>query len=119
MDEIIIRRLRAQTHIGFSDEERARPQAVRVDIAIAADLARAGRSDDLGDTVDYHGVVTRVTDFVASSEVNLLEHLAEKIAGLIARDFAVQRVTVEVAKESPPFAEAVDEVAVRIERPRR
>lgn len=119
MDRITIRGLRVDTRIGVGDDERARPRPVSIDIELDTDLRRAGRSDDLGDTVDYDELASRVAELVRSSEVRLLEHLAEKIASLLAGLSIVQRVSVEVTKEAPPTAEEVRGVAVRIERPAR
>lgn len=116
MDSIIIRDLRVQAHVGATEEERAAPQLLIVGLEIAADLRRAGQTDDLADTVNYGSVTREVTDLIATSRSALLENLAEKIAGHIAAIPGVNGVTVEVAKDSPPIDEEVGYVAVRIER---
>lgn len=116
MDRIEIRDLRVPTRIGVTREERAEPQPVAVSIVIATDLRVPGRTDALQDTVDYGEVASQVSDLMSSGECALLEHLAEKIASSIARFDRVERVSVEVVKESPPVPEDVKEVAVRIER---
>lgn len=117
MDVITIRDLRVETHIGVTKEERARSQTVAINVDIETDLTRAGITDDINDTVDYDDVATRVGDLVRSSEMQLLEHLAEKIASLVSADPRVTGVTVEVAKERPPIGEDVGAVIVTIERP--
>ncbi len=80
------------------------------------DLARAGRSDDLSHTVDYGALVEQVSGMVRSSEIRLLEHLAERIATLLCGLEGVAGVMVEVGKASPPVSEDVERVSVRIER---
>lgn len=116
MDSIIVRDLRVETHVGATEDERSRPQVVIVGIEIATDLRTPGKTDELGDTVDYGRVTAEVAALVTEARCALLENLAEKIAGHIAEIAGVNGVTVEVAKESPPIEEEVGSVAVRIER---
>jgi dihydroneopterin aldolase len=114
MDVISITDIRLMTRIGVTEEERSRPQPVLVSVEIDADLSRARSSDDLSDTVDYHGVITEVAALVGSSDVRLLEHLADKIANEIARMNLVSGVTVQVRKESPPIEEDVGAISIRV-----
>ena len=114
-DLIRIRGLRAETRVGVSDDERARPQTVVVDVDIAADLSRAAASDRLEDTVDYGTAVRAIADTVRSSETRLLEHLAARVSSVVSRMDGVGAVTVEIAKASPPVAEQVEAIGVRIQ----
>jgi dihydroneopterin aldolase len=116
MDAIVVEGLRAPTRIGVTNEERAQPQVVIVDLVLHTDLGAAATSDELGDTVDYSTVTTRVADLLASTEAKLLEHLAQRIADSMLALGGIQKVTVEVAKESPPIEEETGRVGVRIER---
>ena len=116
-DRVVIRGLRVDTHVGVTEGERAQAQTVLVDIEVAADLTTAGKSDDLADTVDYDGVVTEVSKFLRSASAHLLESLAAQIADKILDYKGVQAVTVEIAKETPPVAEEVERIAVKVERP--
>ncbi len=118
IDLIRIRGLRVDTYIGVTPEERTRPQSVVIDADVRADLSAPGRSDDLAHTIDYARLVERVAAAVRSSEAHLLEYLAEEIAAVISADVGVTGVAVEVGKASPPLAEAVERVSVRIERGR-
>lgn len=116
-DRIIVRRLNVATRVGVTDAERAELQNVLIDLALTVDLAPAGGSDDLADTVDYDRLVTDVAELVRGSDVKLLETLAHAIAECACAFNGVERVTVEVAKEAPPVAEEVGPIAVRITRP--
>ncbi|MBW3595237.1 MAG: dihydroneopterin aldolase [Actinobacteria bacterium] len=116
-DRITISDLRVSTRVGVTDEERSEPQTVLVDLELFVDLHAAGTSDDLRDTVDYDRVATGVAELVRSSETNLLEALAESIARHVCTFTRVERVTVGVAKASPPVEEDVGPIAVRITRP--
>ncbi len=118
MDDVIaIKTLRVETRIGVKEAERAAPRTVTINIAISTDTSAAGRSDDLGDTVDYAAVIEEVAALVGGREFRLLEHLAEEVAGLVAAKIGVRAVTVEVEKDDPPVAASVGAVAVKIERP--
>ena len=93
-----------------------RPQPFEVSIELLVDLAKAGATDDLADTVDYGSVCDAVSRVVASESYRLLERLAERIAEVCAADPRVTGVVVEVRKLHPPVHVQVDHVAVRIER---
>ncbi len=58
-DRIELRGLRALGTHGVLPEEQERPQPFEVDLDLEVDLRRAGRSDDLADTVDYGAVQRR------------------------------------------------------------
>jgi FolB domain-containing protein len=116
-DHILVHGLRVETRVGWTDEERARPQAVLVDLDVEIDATSAARSDDLGDTVDYAKVVAEVAREVSSREERLLEALAAGVADVVSAMKGVKGVSVEVAKEIVPVPEEVGRVAVRVERP--
>jgi 7,8-dihydroneopterin aldolase/epimerase/oxygenase len=109
--------LKVPAHIGITEEERSRAQNVIVSVEVFADLTAAVASDEFADTIDYDRLTTDVAQLVRSSRSNLLEHLAGSIADHIGSLSGVERVTVEVSKESPPVREHVEEIAVRITRP--
>ncbi|HEX2294956.1 MAG TPA: dihydroneopterin aldolase [Actinomycetota bacterium] len=113
---ILIRGLRVETRVGWTDEERAEPQAVLVDLDLEIDAAPSARSDDLADTVDYAAVIAEVARHVSAREERLLERLAAEIAEMVSAMIGVKSVSVEVAKEVVPVPEEVGRVAVRVER---
>jgi len=79
-DRIELRGLRVLGTHGVLPEERDRPQPFEIDIDMEVDLRRAGRSDQLADTIDYGAVAEAVAAAVAGPHVDLLEHLADRIA---------------------------------------
>lgn len=115
-DRIVLRDLRVSTRVGVGDEERSHPQGVLIDVTIEVDLSAAGASDDLTDTIDYAAVIDRVARLVEGAETRLLEHLAQRVADEMSGVEGAERVTVKIAKESPPVPEDIGEVAVEIER---
>lgn len=103
---------------GALPEEQDRAQAFEVDLSLAVDLAAAGTSDDLADTVDYGSVVAACAQVVTSEHHQLLERLAQRIAAdVLAVDPRICSVTVSVAKLRPPVPVDLATVAVRITRP--
>jgi len=90
------------TH-GALPEEQDRAQPFEVDVDIVADLAAAGASDDLADTVDYAAAAVAVERALAGGHHRLLERLALRIAeDLLALDPRIAGVTVTVRKLRPP-----------------
>jgi dihydroneopterin aldolase len=116
VDRILIPGLREQGIHGVLPEERARPQPFEVNVELHVDLAKAGVSDDLADTVDYAAVCDAVSNVVSSESYQLLERLAQRIADVCRTDPRVVGVVIEVRKLEPPVAARVDHVAVRIQR---
>lgn len=116
MDRIILEGIRAMGTHGVLAEEKSRPQPFEVDLELMVDLAAAGKSDALEDTVDYSALTATVVRIVESGHVDLLEFLAARIAEACREDSRVEGVVVTVRKLRPPVGVLLDHVAVRIER---
>jgi 7,8-dihydroneopterin aldolase/epimerase/oxygenase len=115
-DSIFIRQLRLPVRVGVTEEERANPQYVLLDLELSRDLRAAGESDELAQTVDYGALTGGVAALLADTEVLLLERLAQKIAEFLLNQPGVSNVTVSVAKEDPPIEEEAGAVGVTIVR---
>lgn len=115
-DHIVVSGLRVETKVGWTAEERATPQVVLIDIDLETDFGASASSDDLGDTIDYAGVISEVAGYVAGAETRLLERLATGIAEMVSTKNGVKRVSVQVAKEVVPVPEEVATVTVRTTR---
>ena len=116
-DRIELRGLRAMGTHGALPEEQFRAQPFEVDIDVVADLADAGRTDALHDTVDYGALAHAVERVVTRERFHLLERLAERIAEEVRADSRVTAVTVTVRKLRPPVAVDLASAAVTITRP--
>lgn len=114
MDLIYVRNLRVECVIGVFEWERRTRQTVGIDLDLAADVARAARTDRLEDTLDYKAVAKRIVDFVGQSEFQLVETLADKVANVVLSEFAVPWVRVRINKKGA-LRRATD-VGVVIER---
>ncbi len=98
MDRIIISDLLVRAIIGVKDDERHNRQDVVINVALSADLSRAGKSDRLEDSVDYRALNKKIVSLVEGSQFYLVEALAEAIAGLCLENSAVREVQVRVEK---------------------
>lgn len=114
MDIIYVRSLKIDCVIGAFEWERRVRQTVVIDLDLAADVARAARTDQLVDTVDYKAIAKRLIEFVRKSEFQLVETLAERIAEIVCREFAVAWIRVRINKKGA-LRHATD-VGVVIER---
>ncbi len=120
MDRIILSSMRLEGCLGVSEEERALPQLLEVDLEVETDLSAASESDELADTVDYGPLVECATRTVESGSHRLLEGLAGAIArGALESSARISAVTVRVRKLAVPMDVDMDHAEVEIRRERR
>ncbi len=118
MDKIVIHGAHFYGRHGVSDEERRVGGHYTVDVELTYDLARAGASDDLRDTISYSDVYRAAREIVEGTSYHLIEALAEQIAAMVLSRFPAQAVLVRVKKEPPPVAGVIDYAGVEIVRER-
>lgn len=116
MDKIFLRELSCEAVIGIFDWERQVKQSIMIDLEMSADIRRAARTDHIDDTLNYKGVAKRILAFVEASQFQLVETLAERIAGLVVTEFGVEWVKVTVHK--PSAIRHSKDVGIIIERTR-
>ncbi|AOV16133.1 dihydroneopterin aldolase [Acidihalobacter aeolianus] len=98
MDTVFIRGLTVETCIGvYAWEQRIR-QALRVDVELATDAARAAAGDDIGGTVDYAQVARRLQALADGQSWALVETFAERAAATILDEFDTPWVRLSVTK---------------------
>jgi dihydroneopterin aldolase len=114
VDTIFIRELAVQFRVGVTDEERAKPQRLLLNIEISHDCTAAAARDELLRTIDYHAVCQRVLRFGEGRNWKLIESVAADVCTLIRSDFQAAGVAVEVQKFVIPEARYV---SVRLRRP--
>ena len=115
-DCIQLRGLRVVCIVGVLPEERERPQPIELDIDIYTDLSIAGKSDDLADTVDYGAAAESVSEICLSSQAQLLEHLAQRIADQLLLLTPVSAVAITIKKMRPPIPVDINSTAVQVVR---
>lgn len=114
MDKIFLEELKIDTIIGIWDWERKIRQTVVIDLEMSADIAKAAATDDVKDTLNYKKVAKRLQEFVGTSNFQLVETLAERIAAIVRDEFGVAWVRVKVHK--PGAIRGSKDVGVEIER---
>lgn len=118
-DRIELRGLRLLARCGVLPHEQEQDQPIEVDLDLVCDLAAAGHSDDLTDTIDYGAVCRLVEGSVRARSVALLERLAEQLAAdVLAHDERIDAVTACVRKLRPPVPQDLATSGVRVERRR-
>ena len=118
MDQIRLTGVRAVGKHGVLDFEHERAQTFVVDATLFLDLAPAGHSDDLHDTVDYGAIAKGIVAIIEGDHVDLIEKLVDRIASMILEYPAVARTQVTVHKPSAPIVVPFDDVSVTVERSR-
>jgi dihydroneopterin aldolase len=111
-DSIFLRELKVETIIGVWDWERKIRQTVSIDLEMGADIRRAAKTDSIDDTLNYKAVSKRVQQFVADSEFQLVETMAEKIAEVVLSEFELPWIQVRVSK--PGAIRGAKDVGVQI-----
>lgn len=118
-DRIELRGLRLAAIVGVLPHERTTAQPLEIDLDVVTDLAPAGRSDELEDTIDYGALCDAVEAAVAAARPRLLEALAERVAAtVLAQDDRIAEVVVALRKLRPPVPQQLDTSGVRITRRR-
>ena len=115
-DKIFLRGLEVECIIGFIEWERRIKQRIQIDLELPVDCAKAARSDNVIDTLDYKSVAKRVIAFVEASEFMLVETMAHRMAMLILEEFGIEWVRIWINK--PGAIRGSRDVGVAIERNR-
>jgi dihydroneopterin aldolase len=120
-DQLVIKGLEFQGHIGITPEERQEAQPIGVDLELDyldQAMAMAARTDDITHAVDYAAIVSRVAEIGQSQEYALVETLGHRLVQMLFSEFSVSAVRIWVRKLSPPIKNVRGSVGVRIERQR-
>ena len=119
-DKMILTAIEVYGRHGCSEAEQRRGQVFKVDVEMDVDLAAAGASDKLTDTVDYAAVLSMVEEIVGGEPRNLIEPVAEEIAATILKKYArVEAVKVVLHKPDAPLPVKYADAAVSIVRARK
>lgn len=117
MDRILLEGMTFSGRHGVLASERTDAQPFTVDVELDADLARAGATDRLADTVDYTEAHAIVRSVIEGDHRDLLEALAAEIADRLLALDGVAAARVRVAKK-PPLPGEFRAFAVVVERAR-
>lgn len=115
-DQVLLRGLEVFAPIGVYDHERGIEQRLVFDLTADFDLAAAGASDDLADTLDYDRMAKICREVAGSRHHDLIEAVAAKVAERVLAELPVAAIEVELRK--PGAVPDAASVGVRIRRTR-
>ena len=114
MDIVYIKELEVETVIGIFDWERKIKQIVSLDLEMRCDVRAAAKTDHIDQAVDYKAIAKRLIAFIETSEFQLIETMAERIAEIILNEFKVEWLRLRLSK--PGAVRGSKDVGVIIER---
>ena len=100
-------------HIGFSEEERAKPQTLAITVRFRTFGRFQDLNDDLSKTVDYAALASEMSRFVSESKYFLIETLVSQLADQLVRKFPLAYLEVELKKFVLPDTNHVSVRAIR------
>jgi dihydroneopterin aldolase len=117
-DAVVLTGLRVRANHGVFEFERENGQDFVIDVTARLDLRPAASGDDLAATVHYGELAEEVVAAVERDPVDLIETVAERVAGVVLAHPPVHSVEVTVHKPQAPISVPFGDVAVRIVRGR-
>lgn len=117
MDQIRIDNLETFGYHGVFEEEAFLGQKFIVSAILYLDTRKAGKTDDLKESIDYGAVCQTIKKMVETERFLLIERLAEEIASKLLLTFSqLKKVAITVKKPWAPVLVSMDTVSVTIER---
>ena len=116
MDVIQLTGIRCYGYTGYLQEERFLGQWFEVDLSMTVDLAAAGQSDRIEDTLDYRSVITAVKEIISLSKFDLVEKLAETIIATVLSFDKVQQVELKLHKPGAPIPDFSGKITIELTR---
>jgi 7,8-dihydroneopterin aldolase/epimerase/oxygenase len=116
MDVIQLTGIRCYGYTGYLAEERFLGQWFEVDLRIGLDLAVAGQSDRIEDTLDYRSTIAAVKEIISTAKFDLVEKLAEKIITTVLGFDRVQQVELKLHKPAAPIPDFGGKITIELTR---
>jgi 7,8-dihydroneopterin aldolase/epimerase/oxygenase len=116
MDFIQLTGIRCYGYTGYLQEERFLGQWFEVDLRIGIDLAPAGQSDRIEDTLDYRSVIAAVKEIISTAKFALVEKLAETIITTVLASDLVRQVELKLHKPAAPIPDFGGEIVIELTR---
>lgn len=119
MDEIVIEKIKLRGKHGCFAAERDELREFEVTMRLRLPFARAAKTDDLSDTVDYPSAMAVAEGVLSGESVRLIEKLADMIAErLFVRFPNLKEADIEVAKLGVDVGFQFERISARVSRKR-
>lgn len=116
-DKIVIEQLEVYAYHGVFQEEKEKGQKFFVNCVLETNTREAGLSDNLKFSTHYGEVCKSIVTTMTSHKVDLIETVAEEVAGTILMEYPlVKSVVLEIQKPQAPIPYPFGFVSVKIER---
>jgi 7,8-dihydroneopterin aldolase/epimerase/oxygenase len=116
MDVIQLTGIRCYGYTGYLQEERFLGQWFEVDLRMEVDLAPAGQSDRIEDTLDYRSVIAAVKEIISTAKFALIEKLADTIITTVLNFDRVQQVELKLHKPAAPIPDFGGKITIELTR---
>ena len=95
---LFIKNLKVTCIIGVNPYEREHEQEIRMQLFLWTDIAKASRSDNLADALDYSALYKAVVKRVEHSKFYLIERLAYEVATICLQHPLTRKAKVVIEK---------------------
>ncbi len=113
MGMLVVKNLTFRSRVGYFDFEREIGNDIEIDLFFRTDLALAGRTDRLQDTLDYGPASQIVEEVMRGEPVRLIETLLARIGTNLMNCFPeVSHLEVRLRKIKPPIHAKCDYVEI-------
>lgn len=116
MDIIQLTGIRCYGYTGYLPEEQYLGQWFEVDLRMSLDLAIAGQSDAIEDTLDYRSIIADVKEIVSTAKFSLVEKLADTIVMAVLKYDRVQQVELKLHKPAAPIPDFGGRITIELTR---
>ena len=106
-NRIHLEQLELQACVGVTEDERARPQPLIINLTIWPHSAFEQLQDDINRTINYVELHRSARELVGSRDWKLIETIASELASNVLVTFPLKAVEVEVRKFVLPNTEYV------------
>ena len=111
---VFIRDLILSASIGIHPHERETKQSLCINISVAVEAHNTTKNHKIEDVVCYETLANKVRDMVGRGHIDLVETLADDIAGQLLTDIRIKMIRVRI--EKPDAITDTRSVGVEIER---
>lgn len=117
MDKIYIKNLEVFARHGVFPEENVLGQKFVISAVLYTSLRKAGKTDDLAESIHYGEVSHFIKELVEKNTWKLLETVAERLAEeLLLKTKGLEKIRLEIKKPWAPVGLPLETVSVELER---